>query len=530
MPCEQKLIESNLVGLHIAEEECPGVLPDPESGTVWYEQKPNSFADFSTNLESVKSDPISADRQNQKGEIVSEDVAGGFVTDFTRDNLTRLLQGFFFANARQPASIKTQLDGTVYTLASADMGDANGGLDDSFTYASGHLDSAGFAVGDLIQKYGWADVLDNDLAVILTVGATALTCTSDTVRTNHAVASPPAAAGFEVVGIQFASADVDISFVSNVLTLVSSVYDFTANVNLFPGMWVFIGGDATTHKFANNQGYARIRTIEENALTLDCPTWTPVTEAGTGKTIRLFFGITVKNEQSANIVKRTYQLERTLGKSSAGNTQAEYLEGCIASNMQFNIPSKDKVTAELNYVGTKGTERAGLSGDLIKTGTRVPMPSREIINTSTNVFLMRIALATDASVVTPLFAYVTEGNFTIDNGANPQPAVGLLGALDITTSNFNAGGSVTAYFTTVEAKRAIRQNKDVTMNFIIGKDNYGSIIDIPRLTLDGGAIAVEKDAPITIPVEAMGHENSLGYTASYTEFRYLPDAAMPAEA
>lgn len=530
MTCVAKLIDSNVTGLHIAEEACPGVLPDPESNTVWYEQEPNGYADFSTNLETVKRDPITADRQNQKGTITSEDVAGGFTSDMTRSNLTRFLQGFFFANARQPSSIKTQLNGTTYTLDSADMADANGGLDDTFTYASGHLDDAGFKANDLILKYGWDDALDNELAVVLTRTATELTCTADTARTNHAVASPPAAAGFEIVGIQFSSADLDVSFVSNVLTLTTSTYDFTANTHLFAGQWIFLGGDATAHKFANNAGYARIRSIAANALVLEHPTWTPVSEVGTGKTIRMFFGITVKNEDAANIVKRTYQLERTLGNSSEGNPQAEYLEGCVASQMQVKIPSKDKMTVDLNYIGTKGSERTGLTGDLIKEGSRVAALKQQAINTSSNVFLMRMALTDTTSVVSSLFAYVTEANFRIDNLVSAQSAVGILGALDLTTGNFEAGGSVTAYFTTVNVKTTIRNNLDVTMNFILAKDNYGSILDIPSLTINGGAINVEKDSPITVPIEAMGHENPLGFTASYTEFRYLPDAAMPVAA
>ena len=526
--CPTLLISGNYAGLSIAEEACPGVLPSPESNTKWYEQDVNDFNDFKTTYESISKNTINAKRKNRKGSTVSEQASGGFNTDIGKSNLTRLLQGFFFANARQPADIKNQLNGTQYTLAGADMADANGGLDDSFTYASGHLDTAGFAVSDLIYKYGWDDLLDNGLAKVLTVGSTALTCTADVTRTNNTIASPPTNAGFRVVGIQFDSADAEISYVSSILALTTSTYDFTANVNLFEGMWIFLGGDATGNKFANNVGYARIREITENALILEEPTWTPATEGGTGKAIRLFFGTTIKDEDTVNLIKqRTYQLERSLGLSSEGNTQAQYVLGAIANELKVNIPAKSKATADLGFIGTSSEVRSGTGSDLIKAGTRVPFIDEDPVNTSTDVYLMRMGLTNDTSLVTTLFAFLTESNLTISNGATPQPAIGLLGALALTVGNFDVKGSVTAYFTTTEAIAAIKYLKNVSLTYILAKNNAGLVFDLPKVGLMGGDVDVKKDSPILLPLEASAFEGPHGYTASYTEFTYLPDVAMP---
>jgi hypothetical protein len=528
--CPTLLIDSNLTVLSIAEEACPGVLPSPESDTKWYYQDPNGYNSFSTNVETVQRNTINASRQNKKGTVTSEDVAGGFMTDLTNGNLTRFLQGFFFANARQPASVKTQLNGTTYAINTANMASANGGLDDVFNVTSGALTAMGLVVGALINKYGWADPLDNGLARINATTLTATTVTSEVARTNRTIASPPAGAGFEIVGVQFASADVNISFVSNILSLTSTVYNFTTNTNLFPGQWIYLGGDGAAFQFTNNRGYARIRSVSATALVLENPTWAPVTEVGTGKTIRLFFGITVKDESDPALIrKRTYQLERQLGKSTDGTPQAEYLVGCVANDLTINIPAKEKVTADLGFVGMRGEERTGLSGNLIKAGTRLPLINEGILNTSSNVFLMRMGLVDPASSMlsTSMFAYVTEGSFTLSNGATAQPAVGILGALDITVGNIAIGGSVTAYFTQVAVKTTIRKNTTVSLSFIFAKDNTGNILDIPELTISGGDITVEKDNPITVPLTGAGHENKFGYTGSYTQFRYLPNIAMP---
>lgn len=526
--CPTLIISSNLTGLNIAEETCPGVLPSPESNTKWYEQDVNDYNDFKTSYESVSKNTINAKRKNRKGSTVKEDASGGFNTDVTKSNLTRLLQGFFFADARQPSSIKNQLNGTKYTLATADMGVANGGLDDAFTYASGHLTNAGFAVNDLIYKNGWDDLLDNGLAKVLTVGATSLTCTADVLRTNNTISSPPATGGFDIVGIEFESADANISYVSNILALTTTSYDFTANAHLFEGQWIFLGGDATVNKFANNLGYARIREITAKALVLEEPTWTPITETGTGKKIRLFFGTTIMDEDNVNLIKqRTYQLERTLGLSTEGKTQAEYVIGAIANEFKINIPAQSKATADLNYIGTKGEVRSGLGSDLVKQGTRIPFIDEDPINTSSNVYLMRMGLTDETSMLTSLFAYITEGSLTISNGATPQPAVGILGALALTVGNFDVQGSVTAYFTTTEAKSAIKELKNVSLTFILALDNAGLILDTPKVGLSGGSIDVKKDSPITIPLEAMASVGAHGYTASYTQFYYLPTVAMP---
>ena len=47
------------------------------------------------------------------------------------------------------------------------------------------------------------------------------------------------------------------------------------------------------------------------------------------------------------------------------------------------------------------------------------------------------------------------------------------------------------------------------------------------LGLGGGRLNVEKDAPITVPLEPAGAENENGYTMLYEVFAYLPTVAMP---
>ncbi|MBU0801814.1 MAG: hypothetical protein KKA05_12540, partial [Alphaproteobacteria bacterium] len=118
-------------------------------------------------------------------------------------------------------------------------------------------------------------------------------------------------------------------------------------------------------------------------------------------------------------------------------------------------------------------------------------------------------------------------NVSINNNVSPTKAIGTLGAFDTSAGNFEVGGSITAYFTTISAVRAVRQNADVGLSVIGASKNAGFVFDIPLLGLGGGRLNVEKDAPITVPLEPAGAENANGYTMFYEAFSYLPSVAMP---
>lgn len=289
------------------------------------------------------------------------------------------------------------------------------------------------------------------------------------------------------------------------------------------GEWVYLGGDTGLLTFVDNQGYARIDTITNAAITFDKTTWDVVAEAAGSFTIQLFTGSFLQNESDPDLIfTHYYQFERTFG----ANGGTEYLLGNVANELTLNLDLADKITVELGFVAAEQETRTTAEGR--KEGDHVDVLSEDAFNTTSDVFRYRLSLVDTAdSNPLPFFGYITEGTITIDNNVSSVKVIGAMGGIDVSVGNFDVGGEITALFTDVTAIRAIRQNQSVTADLIVAKLNHGFVYDIPLATLGGGRPEIELNEPVTLPLEKFGARNPKGYTASYTAFDYLPDAAMP---
>ena len=268
--------------------------------------------------------------------------------------------------------------------------------------------------------------------------------------------------------------------------------------------------------------------IRDSVTWIGTPTAsTPIgNDAGTGKAIRVFCGQFIRNEDDPALIKcRTYQVERTLGEDDDG-TQTEYLVGAVTNELALNIPLTELHTADFTYMALDNEQRTGDEGP--KAGIHIGAPKQKPYNTTSHVFVLKMSIL-DSTTLQPtgLFGYASDASLSITNAASATKAIGVLGGFDITVGNFTVGASITAYFTTVESVKAIRNNKDVGFVAILASDNAGLVYDVPYAGAGGGRLQVEKDAAITLPVESTGARNDLGYTMSYTSFDYLPNLAMP---
>jgi hypothetical protein len=299
---------------------------------------------------------------------------------------------------------------------------------------------------------------------------------------------------------------------------------------LIVGEWLYLGDDTAGNRFANNTGYARISSITDQLIRFDKTTWEPAAETGTGDNIRFYVGDTIKNEKDPDlIITRYYEYERTLGMDADG-LQTEYLTRAVHNELTLNIPLPEgedaKLNADITVVAGDAEQRTGAEGR--KAGTFIPALGEDAFNTASNVLRIRMAVIDPAtSRPTPLFAYISEGNLSINNNVTPVKAVGTLGSIDVNVGDFDVGGEMTAIFSTVLATRAVRNNADVTVDFIAAAGNAGFVFDIPLLSLGNGILEVEPGVEVRVPLELNGAENPNEYTLLYTSWSYLPTLAMP---
>lgn len=501
-------IDSNASGLRFAEEETLGELP---GSPTWYPLEPNSYSDFGGQLKTIAREPINQSRQRKKGTITDLDASGGFNQDLTQNNMTRLLQGFMFADIREKFSSRP-MNGTAIVIG------AVAAADDKFV---GTLISADVLVGDLIFASGFGVASNNGLKVVTAIGSGYITIGAGLADE----ATPPAAAKIETVGHRLASAAFDITIVGGLprLARVSGAFDLTT-LGLIAGEWVYLGSDTAGAVLANNVGFARVNAVAAAYIEFDKTDWTAVGEVGTAKTIELYYGSVLKNESDPDdIVRRTYQLERALGEDDDGE-MSEYLVGAGANELTINIAQADKITCDLSFVATDNEQRTGLED--LKTGDRPALVNADPFNTSSDFSRIKLALVTDTnSAPADLFAYATEMTLKINNNVQPNKAIGVLGAFDTSAGMFEVGGSLTAYFADIPAIQAVRENGDVTLDIVMVKQNAGLVFDLPLLSLGNGRLTIEKDKTINLPLDMNAAESKFHHTLLIGVFPYLPTVA-----
>lgn len=498
-------IDSNVTGLRYAEESTLRTLP---GSPIFYPLEPNSYSDFGGQISTIARNPINPSRQRKKGVTTDLDASGGFNQDLTMNNTTRLMQGFFFADIREKKTT-APMNGAQVVLTDAVE------ASDSYDAAAGLL---GFLAGHLVLATGFGVTTNNGLKTVVSDS------TATTIVVNEEVEdeTPPATAQLSTVGFEFDAGDVSITMNGALVRLVSAATDLTT-LGLIPGEWVFLGGDSATSRFANNQGFARINIVEEGFLEFDKVSWTPQAESAPTASVRMFFGSVLKNEDDPLLIKRrTYHVERTLGRDANG-TMSEYLVGAVPNELTVNIAQADKVNIDLAFVAVDNEQRTGQQG--VKVGARPALEPADAFNTSSDFSRIKLASVGDDAAPNPLFAFATEMTLSINNNVTPNKAIGVLGAFDTSAGTFEVGGSMTAYFASIPAVQSVRNNADITLDVVMLKRNAGLLFDIPLLSLGDGRLSVEQDQAITLPLETNAAESKFRHTLLFQSFTYLPNLA-----
>ena len=484
-------VNTNSISLAIAEESSIGVLTSP---VVAEYLEPNEISDYGADITTVARNPISKDRQNRKGTISDVESTVDVEMDTTASHLLAVLPGVMFSQwYDQPHWLRTAVSA------------GSGG----FTVTGGTPSSV--HAGDLIYVRGFSNGANNGLFVVDSVSSGTIVVDGDLVEESGSSAT-----SLFVVGHQFAAGDCAIDSGGN-LTVTSGSF---TGLGLQRGQGVYIGGLGESNSFATagDSGLARVQKIEAKKLTLDKRQQAFATDAGTGKTIQLFYGWFMKNVplDDAKFKEHYYQFEIAYpGLMNADATGYEYAVGNLMNTLELSLPLTDKSTMKVQTIG-KDVEAITST----RKGWTFNTPLfNEAYNTTADFMRLRIQNVDETGLST-LFK---EATLNVNNNASGERVLGKLGAEFMTYGNIDVSMEMTAVFTAPAVVAKIRNNCTVTMDFCICNNDAGFYFDIPSMTLGDGSrdYAVNEKIKIKLSSNAFGDE-SFGYTLSETFFPYLP--------
>lgn len=498
-------IPSNSTSLYKARETVPGAIPQ---SATWYEKEPNEYGDMGSTYNKVGRQPINASRQVGKRTVVGYDANAGYTSDMTPSNLMQEIEEFCFANARR----KKELAVTAVTATGYEVG----------------TDGDEFAAGTLIFVSGCTNPANNGLHVVGNGSAV------DEVVAAGTVAEAGVTAKLVEVGFEFAAGDASVVIVNGRAGIAATAKSLT-DFGLIPGEVVYLGGDGIAYSFANQncRGYARVFSVTDDQIIFDKTDAQFAVDNGAGKTVRLFFGRVVKNEAEGALQKTfTSSFRRSLGvaNTDAPNVvQSQVITGCTANELTITLPEEEKLTCDVAYMGR---EELLFDNDALvdATGEIRPVTEADAFNSTRDLVRMNMFVINPNKTLSPIFAAFTEGELNINNNNSNRKALGHFGTYDVTPGTFEVSGSLTAYFTSVDELRAVKENKDITLLCALYSNNAGVAIDIPLLDISTDGLAVELNEPITMPIDKMAsrgrkYNANMDHTILFVFFDYLPAVA-----
>lgn len=342
------------------------------------------------------------------------------------------------------------------------------------------LTGAAFAVGHLIRNTGFGVAQNNGVFRVATGSAT-VPAVGAGLLVDEAV--PPGTARTKVVGFAGVAGDLTASASG----LASTALNFTT-LGLAVGQWVKIGGTAVADRFATaaNNGWARITAIAANALTLDnLPAgWT--TDAGAGKTLKVWFGDQIKNGVTPSSL--------TIEKGFLGQQTPTYItsRGMQVGQLQHSITNRQKITGVATFTGMGGgqsTVSLDAAPDPVTTG--------QVMAAHANVG--RVAEA-GAALAGPNWLRSLE--FTINNNLRTAEDVGTDSPAEVREGECTVTGRDETYFGDSTLLAKFYAGTPTSRNTRVQKNGQALIWQFPRVTYrsDGNPAAGGKNQDVMLPL------------------------------
>ena len=505
----------------------PTVKVIPGAANIFHPLDPNTIADSGAEITTVARSPISPNRRRRKGSVTDLTAGTGLQQDLVCNGLRDILQGFLFAALRS----KYSFTGSAIAVDSGTK-----------KYTSAAIAPAALKVNDLVYITGCTVAGNNGLKTIVTVDAGNGYFTVTEVC--YTEASTPITAKVVICGHKFRAGDgtdMSCTVAGGTTTLVTGTKNCT-ELQLVPGEIIYVGGDTVGDRFsgagaATNRGFARVKSVSTSAIILDKTEATFTTDATTDAVQVFFANQILKDESGALVLPRTMTVEQDLGfldVAGATDRQAQYITGCMPTDLTITIPTANKVICDMTLLAMS-SESWGGTGSLKTAASRLALVAEEAFNTTSNVPRIKLAVfSTTATAPIALWAYITDLSLAIKNNWSVDKAIGVLGAFDGQPGGFDVSGTLTAYLCDIHAVDSIRNSDDITLDLhlvqSVGGVQQGLSIDLPLLQLGGGKGKVEKDKSVMLSIkhDAVSGASILStqdHTLLFCFWDYLPALA-----
>lgn len=485
----------------------------PTTGWRKHQPNPDGIQDFYPKIKKVRRNPLSPNRQNEKGDIVDLDAEPKLVCDLSKELLDHLGCGIVLAVEKWSGGTGTGRFAVTAGLVKGDVA-LSAVAAGAYTVASG----GALQAGTLAFARGFTNAANNGLQVV----AAASTATSIKVTAAVVEASPPAVATLEVAGFQGASADITATTTG----LSSTVADFTT-MGLFVGQWIWVGGGTLAAPGAfgfsggGYRGWARITAIAAHALTLDRTTAAQVVDAGAGKTIQIFFGSFLRNVaiDNADYQETSFQLELSLpGAATAAATDYVYAQGCLVDTFEINMPRTDKAVATVTFNGTNITDPSTTRA----TGASTAPTPLATAAMNTVIELSRIRVM-DPATGNSVSVDINSCKLMLQNNVTPQKQLATFGAARVIVGKCEVSLDLEVFLVQDDVIKAIRDNRTLQWEGCIRNNDGGIVMDIPSGTFEGGAEKFPANGPVTVTPTLMAfRDTTYNYTLGISRFPNLP--------
>lgn len=466
--------------------------------TGWFKLQPNpgGIQGTTPDFVDVNRDPLSTFATDEKGDHVGLDAKITVIHDLNKDLIDRFGEGW---TRSIPKSAVTTI---FYPTAAVD----GGGGSDSFTVAAG---GAAILDGMLFMVRGPANAANRGVFVAngTSTGIAVKVATATLVAEAFAVAG---SVSLEQCGVQGIADDIKLDASGN---LTSTTLDFTT-LGLLDGHQIKIGDDAAGTRFSlvsdTYNGYATVSgAVTAHLITLKWHTWTPAAaDAGTGKTIRLFYGRLLRNvatDHATDYIEPSWTGEKQdNGVGTANAAVFTVLKGMTINTVSIQMAVKSKIVVTHNFVGMDITSPTLVASRIAGPSAAYPALATEMFDTSNDLILCKVYSNDDQAL---LIAEVNSATLSIDHGVTPLDQLATFGAAGMNFGKIRPKVAMEIQYARHTVPIAQRANTSCRWSAIMRNGQAGITFHIPGCRLTGGQMTYAGNLPVMMALEMPAHRD-----------------------